>query len=523
CGNSATGVTLGPGRHNLVTATAAFSGFELDSLWLSSASGGAALALTPAGAIPSTAAPITPATAVLHQDRSHVDVRVTGTGTPYWLVLGQSQSAGWRASIQGGASLGASTLIDGYANGWLISGAADRGTRAFDLSWTPQKVVDAALLASGATLAISVGLVVVPTSWLARAWVDTGRLVRRRRRPWRRTSRPGEPEPSPHVPPGDEEVSPVAVSRRARLMAMVAAIPRALPRWRRGGSEADATATSPETVPAVTTEAAATIATEPTGPEPVVAPAGHDAPVLMSLFTSRGRRPRWLGLILAALATGAAAGAVSAPLAAPIVAGAVLFGCLVPWSRLVFVLAPFGLLAATGAYMVVEQDRHRYLSNIGWPEQFPIANTLTWMAVSALVAGAVVETARWRGWLAGDEFIVRYWRKTKPPEEPVGDTAGAAVTTGETAASPVAEGESAAPGSKQGAERTTEGEPSDDGGETVDGAAMEAHSRPGRPGLGARVRSWLTAPLRWSKKRRTDTLSAQSEAPSGEQASDHHP
>jgi hypothetical protein len=54
--------------------------------------------------------------------------------------------------------------------------------------------------------------------------------------------------------------------------------------------------------------------------------------------------------------------------------------------------------------MVVQQERYRYLSNIGWPEQFPVANTLTWIAVCALLAGAVVEMARWRGWLAGGPF-----------------------------------------------------------------------------------------------------------------------
>jgi hypothetical protein len=109
-------------------------------------------------------------------------------------------------------------------------------------------------------------------------------------------------------------------------------------------------------------------------------------------------------MLVVAVLAGAAAGAVTATIAAPIVFGAVVLGCLVPWSRLLFVLAPLGLFGATGAYMVVQQQRHQYLSNIGWPEQFPVANTLAWIAVCALLAGAVVEMARWRSWLAGAPF-----------------------------------------------------------------------------------------------------------------------
>ena len=49
-----------------------------------------------------------------------------------WLVLAQSWNAGWTATING-ELLGAPVLIDGYANGWLLSGSnteRDRGARA---------------------------------------------------------------------------------------------------------------------------------------------------------------------------------------------------------------------------------------------------------------------------------------------------------------------------------------------------------------------------------------------------------
>jgi hypothetical protein len=171
----------------------------------------------------------------------------------------------------------------------------------------------------------------------------------------------------------------------------VVGFPRRL--WRRSrptnGSEPDVVPTTPER----STEG---------GEVDVTVAARHDPtrnqPVLTSLLTTRGRRPRWFVIVIAALLTGGLAGAVTAWIAAPIIAGAVIIGCLVPWIRLLFVLAPVGLLAATGYYMVYEQLKYRYVSAIGWPASFPAANTLTWMAVVALLAAAVVEVARWRPW-----------------------------------------------------------------------------------------------------------------------------
>ena len=42
-------------------------------------------------------------------------------GKPFWLVLGQSLSPGWAAKATGLGSLGKPQLVDGYANGWLIT------------------------------------------------------------------------------------------------------------------------------------------------------------------------------------------------------------------------------------------------------------------------------------------------------------------------------------------------------------------------------------------------------------------
>ena len=60
-------------------------------------------------------------------------------GKPFWLVLGQSLSPGWQAKADGIGSLGKPQLVDGYANGWLITPKSSD----FDVSldWTPQKRV----------------------------------------------------------------------------------------------------------------------------------------------------------------------------------------------------------------------------------------------------------------------------------------------------------------------------------------------------------------------------------------------
>jgi hypothetical protein len=145
------------------------------------------------------------------------------------------------------------------------------------------------------------------------------------------------------------------------------------------------------------------------------------------------------------------------------------------------------------------------------------------MAVVALVAGAVVETARWRGWLAGDEFVVRYWKRTRRSEEPTEPAAGLATAAEEPPMPPITGDDSGVPAPAPGTETATPSEPSEDGDEASVTAATEADPPLQGPSLGARMRSWRAAPRRWSLKRGADTLSAQSEGPSGEQPSDHHP
>lgn len=72
-------------------------------------------------------------------------VKAAPSSESSWLVLGENINAGWHASI-GGKDLGPSTLIDGFANGWLLPASVTPTT--IDLEWTPQKAVNWALWTS---------------------------------------------------------------------------------------------------------------------------------------------------------------------------------------------------------------------------------------------------------------------------------------------------------------------------------------------------------------------------------------
>ncbi len=168
CGNSVGGVTLGPGSHVVQTSTYLASGFNVDSLSLASAAGGSAVRLTPSGALPTVATGPAPSVRVTHQDSTHVTATVAPTTQPVWLILGQSKSDGWHATLSSGRSLGSPTLIDGYANGWYLPAGSITAGTVVHLAWTPQRVVWAAIGVSGVAALVSVVLAVVGVPEAAR-------------------------------------------------------------------------------------------------------------------------------------------------------------------------------------------------------------------------------------------------------------------------------------------------------------------------------------------------------------------
>jgi arabinofuranan 3-O-arabinosyltransferase len=151
---------LSAGRHQLDTARGGTAAFSLDRIVLASGSG-ATPVRTEGGHVQPFAAPPsgTPHVEVVGQGSTHVHVRVSGATAPFWLVLGQSQSAGWRAHVVGKNDLGGSALVDGYANGWLITPQSSTFDVAMD--WTPQRQVWLAIWITIAFMLLCLAIIVV--------------------------------------------------------------------------------------------------------------------------------------------------------------------------------------------------------------------------------------------------------------------------------------------------------------------------------------------------------------------------
>ena len=107
--------------------------------------------------------PPSPAVRVDHEGRVGYRLTVAPAARPYWLVLSQSYNAGWQANAKGLPALGPSTLVNGYANGWLVEPAASRHGEPVHvtLRWTPQRRVWIAIAISLLAMFVAVGVIIV--------------------------------------------------------------------------------------------------------------------------------------------------------------------------------------------------------------------------------------------------------------------------------------------------------------------------------------------------------------------------
>jgi hypothetical protein len=138
CGTSEAPQTLSSGDHRFVTTKGLDSAIDIDAMELRS---------VPIGQYTTTAD--TPSTTVTSTGKNSYKIDIANASDPFWLVLGQSLSNGWKATVRGGESLGDPTLIDGFANGWMIDPAVTGTTFTVDITWAPQKVVWGGLATSG--------------------------------------------------------------------------------------------------------------------------------------------------------------------------------------------------------------------------------------------------------------------------------------------------------------------------------------------------------------------------------------
>jgi hypothetical protein len=164
CGGA---VELTKGTHFLTTAEGSHAGFSIDRIALAADTPSTPLTVAQGHVKVVEPAPVAGTVAVTHNGATTVRAHVAGATEPFWLVLGQSRSPGWHAHLVGGRDLGPPQLVDGYANGWLVT-PPDTGAAGFDVvfEWTPQRQVWTAIWLSLLGALLCIGIIVV--TWVRR-------------------------------------------------------------------------------------------------------------------------------------------------------------------------------------------------------------------------------------------------------------------------------------------------------------------------------------------------------------------
>jgi arabinofuranan 3-O-arabinosyltransferase len=319
---------LGAGDRMVSSNPGADVGVNVDALVLGSDAGGAAMPLGAQGSLPATTTASAPGSSaptvhVTKKGSTEIEARVTGAepGTPFWFVLGESDNAGWVATADG-KDLGTSTLVDGYANGWLVH--PTKGSFTVTLRWTPQNRVWIALVLSAVALVLCLFLAL------------RGRRARRRARD------------------GDD----------------------------------------------------ASVAFDGVGE-------------LASPLLATGRRPRVGATVAGVLAVGVAGAVLARWWVGVLAALGTLAVLLWPRLRPVLTLGAPAALGLCALYVIVQQYRHAYVSDLDWPARFDRINDVAWLAVILLLADAAVELLRQRA--ANREREPAASGVASPAEPPAGE------------------------------------------------------------------------------------------------------
>jgi len=135
CDNSP--LKLKSGEQALMTKPGFLTGFDIDRLVLTSNS----------FTEQENSTQVMPEISTLKTSRTKLDISISETTEPFWLILGQSFSDGWILRGAGDKTSQSPVLINGFANGWLIHPPTDEPLN-LSLSWEPQKTVWIALLVS---------------------------------------------------------------------------------------------------------------------------------------------------------------------------------------------------------------------------------------------------------------------------------------------------------------------------------------------------------------------------------------
>ncbi len=156
CNGTALSTRLGTGRHDVRSADGRDTGIDVDRVLLASERGDVVAAVDPTTGAPTPPSlPPAPTVEVTNKGLSSFTLRVTNADAPFWLVLGESRNDGWQASI-GSTNLGTPRLVDGYANGWLVTPTAT--TFTVRIEWTPQRLVWIGIAVSTAAAVVCVSI-----------------------------------------------------------------------------------------------------------------------------------------------------------------------------------------------------------------------------------------------------------------------------------------------------------------------------------------------------------------------------
>jgi arabinofuranan 3-O-arabinosyltransferase len=158
------GVRLPVGDSELRTTAGGTTAIDVDRVMLASAVGGSAA--TP-GPVFTGEPPAQSPLRIIERGPVTTRAVVDQPAGPFWFVLGQSANAGWRLKVEGGTA-SPRTLVNGFANGWLITPDGSGRPVKLAVEWTPQRVVFAAIAISGFTMLACTAIVVASMVLVAR-------------------------------------------------------------------------------------------------------------------------------------------------------------------------------------------------------------------------------------------------------------------------------------------------------------------------------------------------------------------
>ncbi|MBK5289503.1 MAG: DUF3367 domain-containing protein [Acidimicrobiia bacterium] len=129
------GISLDAGSHRVSTTRGWDTGLDVDRIVLDSTSANNAAP----GRLLVPNPPASEPVRVHRAGPDHVTATVDSDGTPFWFVFGESRNDGWHATVDG-RSVGASSLVNGYANAWRVQ-PRRAGPVTITLTWAPQRTV----------------------------------------------------------------------------------------------------------------------------------------------------------------------------------------------------------------------------------------------------------------------------------------------------------------------------------------------------------------------------------------------